>query len=496
MATLTENGLVIRRYPELFQAIKNKLIEDVYTGISVEEDIFLGQIVQILSNEYAALEEVLLALNDSLDRDKAAGAALDRLVYLLGDSRNAATPSAGNVEFLLEEGVTVPQGTTVENPSTGDTFSATTSITATQGKHKFILYEVSSVLNSTEYLVTVNGVDHTYTSDVDATESEIVTGLSNAIMAVSSSVYAAQPFIIDGTTYLKIVSIDTVTDISTNVLQYLTPYQIKVSVPFEADEVGAIKAPVNTVTRLVSGVGGVFSLSNDISFGVGRLRETDTELRTRVSQVTNTVQGLTYSGMYSSLINIDEVSNVTLLVNGSNATDVNGLPPHSFEAIVDAPDTAAINTKIATVIWEGKPIGIEEYADPNVATKTEVTITDDNGQPRTIEFSRPEDIFIALRFTYTLDDESELPANVSDVIKALAVAYGQTLTSGKDVNTQKFSSYVFLNTTGMDSIVCEAQTLASEGAAPDGGSWSTSNIPISPRQTAQFKTASVTVVGP
>lgn len=495
MATLTENGLVIRRYPEIFEAIKSKLLQDVYSGLLVDEDTFLGQIVRVLTNELAALEEVLLALNDGMDRDKAVGAALDKLVYLLGDSRNQASASAGNVEFIIEEGVTVPQGTIVENPSTGDTFSATTSITATQSKHKFILYEISSVLSDTQYLVTVNGVDHTYTSDSDATEAEVVNGLANAIMAVSSSAYAAEPTSVGGTLYLKVYSVDSVTDISTNVLQYLTPFQIKMSVPFEADEVGIIKAPTNTITRLVSGVGGVFSLSNDISFGVGRLRETDTELRVRVSQQTNTAQGVTYSGMYSSLINIDEVSNVTLLVNNSNAVDVNGLPAHSFEAIVDAPDTPSINTTIAQTLWE-KPIGIEAYADDNVATKTEVTFTDDNGQLRTVVFSRPEDVFIALRFTYTEDDEAELPANVSDVVKGLGVAYGQTLTSGKDVNTQKFASYVFLNTTGMETLVCEAQVLANENDTPDGGSWSTTNLAISPRQTAQFKTANITVVGP
>ena len=117
MAVLTESGLVIRRYPEIVQLIQNILLEQVSSTLIFDTNDILGQIVNILSVQYAAMEEMLQILNDNMDRDKAEGASLDALLKLIGVIRLEAAATSGYVQFITDEGVILTEGTIVKNPS-------------------------------------------------------------------------------------------------------------------------------------------------------------------------------------------------------------------------------------------------------------------------------------------------------------------------------------------------------------------------------------------
>ena len=102
MAVLTESGLVIRRYPEIVQLIQNTLLEQVSSTLIFDTNDILGQIVNILSVQYAAMEEMLQILNDNMDRDKAEGASLDALLKLIGVVRLEAAATSGYVQFITD----------------------------------------------------------------------------------------------------------------------------------------------------------------------------------------------------------------------------------------------------------------------------------------------------------------------------------------------------------------------------------------------------------
>ena len=69
-------------------------------------------------------------------------------------------------------------------------------------------------------------------------------------------------------------------------------------------EFGPIITPSSSVTELVTGVASVISVSNNREFGVGRLRETDQQLRNRVTSTLTTVQGSTYAAMYNAIFEL------------------------------------------------------------------------------------------------------------------------------------------------------------------------------------------------
>lgn len=486
MAQLTTAGLIIRRYPEILTAIQDAMRTNISSGLIFDEDTILGQITQILANEFAVMEEMLQALDDTMDRDKAEGAALDKLLYLIGLERLQAARSSGFVQFITRPDVTIPLGTIVQNPSSGDRFFSTLPVTSSTTNALQVWWR-PDVKNSTTYTISVNGSDFSYTSDASATDSEIITGLASAINAVASVNYEAGADVQDGVNLLK-VQTKTESTISVTSVQDLEATRVRISVPVEAEVFGAINAPIGSITALVSGLGGVFSLRNDEKLGVGRLTETDSEFRLRATQSLSVPGSSTFSAIYTALTSLPEVSNVLLLENNTAVTDSNGLPPHSFEAIVDIPDTLANDKLIAETLWNEKPIGIQSYGTVSV------DFVDAIGETRTLQFSRPEDEWIAIRVTYTRYDEETVSANIGELIKDAVIAYGQTLTSGEDVIPRRFVGGIYGNTSGLDEVIVEAQVLPTSGSTPVPGSWSQNRIPVTPRKTAAFLRTNITVV--
>lgn len=487
MATLTSTGLLIRRYPELFNLIKTSLQGDVSSELVVTEDTVLGQMAQIIANEAAILEEVLQQLNSSMSRASAEGVALDRLLYNLGIQRQEAEKSSGFVNFYTNENTTVRLGTRLRNPATGDLFEVTNPVTASKETAIVVDCEVEEPDGTARYYgVTVNGVSYNYTNAPSDGVTEVVTALANEIINDANEDYTASVFNYNGVDTLRIESK------TNNALEVypetflgftgISTERFTIRVPAEAREFGPIVAPEYSVRELVSGVGGVISLSNPLAFGTGRSRETDEELRRRASQSLSIAGSATYSALFTALRNAEGVSNLVLVENNTAAT-VGDLPPHSFEAIVDVPDSDYYNQVIANVIWNEKPIGISSYGTVN--SNQGIDITDENGQTRTIFFSRPETQYIAIKVEYTVYDEEPLTENLTNVIKQAVFDYAQdNFTSGVDVIPRRFIGSVYSATSGLDSVTVYAQLLDDVNDTPVELDWVNTKLDITDRQTA------------
>lgn len=488
MAILTAQGLQIRRYPEIVKAIQDAALTNISSELSFDEDLLITQIVNIIAVQLSNLEETLQVLNDARDRDKAEGSALDELLWVIGLRRLKSGRSAGEVTFVTREDVTIPTDTFLMNPSNRDRFRTTGSVIASPRACRAVWYSIE-VANERTYTVTVEGSDFSFTSDETATNEEIIAGLSAAINAVDAGAYTAASDSPAGVPLLRISS-KTEDNIDTSVVQYLSAERVKIKVPVQAIEVGPIQVPPAAITSLLTGLGGVFFLVNEESFGVGRFRETDAEFRLRASQSLAVSGSSTYAALFTALSNLPEVSEVVLLENSSAAV-VEGLPAHSFEAIVNIPDTAANDTLIANTLWNEKPIGIQSHGTVTV------NIVDDIGQSRTLKFSRPEDVFIAIKVTYTLYDEETPPEFLSDIIKAAVLAYGNSLSAGVDVIPRRFIGPIYTATgSGLEDVTVEAQVLALQNDAPVELDWSEAPIDIIPRKTARFQLSKIILSGP
>ena len=139
---------------------------------------------------------------------------------------------------------------------------------------------------------------------------------------------------------------------------------------------GSIVAPIGTINGIYTPQLGWQSFSNTSAATIGNPVETDGALRIRQAESTSLpAQGLKGS-LYSNLANLTGVTRVFVYENETGVTDGNGVPAHSFVAIVEGGQVAAI----VNVIAIQKPPGIQSYGS------TSETVYDQYGLPTIINF--------------------------------------------------------------------------------------------------------------
>lgn len=181
---------------------------------------------------------------------------------------------------------------------------------------------------------------------------------------------------------------------------------------------GSANAVLNfTTTRTVA--------ADIASSTVGRDEETDTELRRRRLASLSAVGSGTLAAIRANLLSISGVSQVGALENDTDTgPDANGLPAHSFSMVVQG----GADQDILDSIREHKPAGIESYGT------TSGTSYDTEGNPYTIEFSRPStvDFYVDVVLEYVA---SEYPVDGDTQVRQAMVDIFDSLLIGRDVVT-------------------------------------------------------------
>ncbi len=140
-------------------------------------------------------------------------------------------------------------------------------------------------------------------------------------------------------------------------------------------------------------------------------------------------QGSVVSAIASRILNeVDGVTYTTWRENREETTDINGLPPKSFEIIVEGGN----DLDIAEKILECGAGGIE-----TLGTESE-SVTDSEGNGYTIRFSRvtPKQIYLIVN----LVTDGDYPVDGDDTVKDLIVSYINSLDRGQDVLNWKIDS--------------------------------------------------------
>ena len=486
MAQLTPAGLLIRRFPEIQSAIELAIQQQTATSLSFDPDLILGHIVSILSAEFTVFEQALQALYDAKDRDKASGTALDALLYLVGLTRIGQSKTSGDLKFTTENDTTIPIGYISENPSTRDRYVTTEAHFNTVSNCIEAVFEIAVALpEDASVTLTVNSADYTVIAAAGATNLEVTTALKAAIDLDTAATWSAT---LEGE-FIVITTTGT-SNLDVSSLQYLEPVRTVGLVPAEAQEAGMLYAPAETITAGISPLSALISVTNVLTFGTGRERETDTEFRIRAAKSLAVSGSATYAALLASLLNLDEITAVNIVENATSSIDSSGVPAHAFEVIIDAPDTDDIDQIIANTIWLNKPIGIEAFGN------REVVIKDASDTDRNVSFSRPASIVMALRITYTLYDEEPLTEEADTLIRNSVTVYGNSLIAGKDIIPKRFYDSVYRVADGLDEVTVEVQQLDATGDVPDTGAWVETKIAIAGTEHGTFNVADVTMVGP
>ena len=185
---------------------------------------------------------------------------------------------------------------------------------------------------------------------------------------------------------------------------------------FQAENIGVIETQPNTITNQVTIVLGVTNVNNpSVALEIGTDEETDASLRLRRQRSTANASQAFINGLIGALLDIDGVSEAQVYENKTDATDANGIPPHSSWSIVEGGDP----NDIANVISQKASTGSGFKGD------VEVEVEFINGSTQIIKYDLPtsKDLYIRFEIQATVVGQPFNEAAIKDYITANK-AYG------------------------------------------------------------------------
>lgn len=420
MAGITDAGFIIKRLADILaddRALAVQLFQDLVVPgdtVDVSDSSALGRLISLAAPSEADLWEAAQEVYAAFDPNSATGIALDNLVAYAGITRKEQTFTTSSIVVAGDTNTLIPVGQTVSSSTTGEQFTTVGAISLSPSNASGITVSVVTLSNSTAYSIsyynTTSTNTITYTSDGSATVAEILAGLQLVIAGAHPSLTAtvvgtgaSASLVINGNDIFSTVNFTT--SVNLGIIKVRTVGEVV------AINAGPLEQPANTIDTILTPMLGWDSVINPVPAVPGEDRETDEQLRLRFRNGKFDRATNTYDAIYSALINLDNVTEVTIYENDTSVVDGNGVPAHSFLPIV----SGGLSQAIGNAIWENKPTGILSYGN------TSVTVTDIQGGTHTVSFSRPNPVVIYISMDITPD--VNFPANGNDLIRSNLIAY-------------------------------------------------------------------------
>lgn len=473
---LDETGFTLKRLTDIIASMRTTAASIFGTEITTDEDSVFGQLIAVQADEVATLWEGMQEVYDSQKPDSAEGVQLDDVSDLNGVTRLPATSSVVDAVLTGTAATVIPIASIASVNPTNEQFSLLVAVTLDPAAPVGVAVTASG--NDATYTITINGTPFIHGPTVAEPASSIVANLKVLVDAGSEPVTFVDN--LDGTFQLDAVD-------QTLVYALLLSAELSagdVSTPgsFESVNTGPIEAPLGTLIQIDTPVFGWDAVTNPVEAATGSNVETDTALRLRRRQSVSIAGSGTVDAITANVLDIVGVTDAFVVENRTFAVDVDGRPPKSFETVVTGGDDDAI----AQEIWNRKPAGIETVGDITVAT-----VTDSQGQSRTIEFSRPEDIWVHLEIDYTLYLEEIFPSNGETAIAEAASDAGNLLGINEDVILQRLQGPIFDAVQGIGTLAIRIATSATAGGPP--GAFTAVNLAIGSTEISRFDIARITV---
>jgi uncharacterized phage protein gp47/JayE len=440
---LTPTGFV----PKTLDIIRGELaaaLQSSFGGsIDVGDQSLLGQLIGILAEREAALWDLAQAVNASQDPAQATGASLDALAALTGTFRVAAAPSLATLTLTGAPGTVVASGSQVKTASTGAVFATTSSAT---------IATLAAWAPSTAYAA----------GDRRTNASRSYQCITAGTSAASGGPTTTAADITDGTVHWK----------------YLGEGTGAVDAPAASVNTGPVVGVSGDITQIQTPVGGWQTVRNLADATLGADEMSDESLR-QLRTVELASSGVaTQNAIRAELLLVNGVTSATVFVNNADIANADGMPPHSVEALVQAPPGAEVDQAILNALFNSVAAGIAFQGT------TTGTVIDSQGTPQTVKFSRPGVVTVHVDITL-IKDATVYPPNGDDLVKQAIVSFGQSQPTGKDAVASGIGARAF----SVPGVLDVTSTKIGTSPNPTGSA----TIAISTRQLAGFDTSRITV---
>lgn len=280
-----------------------------------------------------------------------------------------------------------------------------------------------------------------------------------------------------GTTIINGVAVDSFENRWLLPAQVIIPVSGEITVTAVAEELGAIEASANSITKIGTPTLGWQSVTNPLAATVGVSVETDDHLRTRQTQSTALPSVALWEGIIASLLDLDGVTRVSGVNNDTDQTDGNGVPAHTIAMIVEGGQVDEI----------GKTIFLKKCEGTGTFGDVETTYIDDYGFPNKISFSRPT--VVPIYVTMTISPAIDYISTVADELKERIVTYINSLAIGTSVNIGRVLTSALSSCPGVDTRF----DIVSIVMGTSSGSQSSASIPIKWNEAALCSLENVTI---
>ena len=485
---VTNEGFIRKRLSDIRLEIEETLRTSLGNQINLLPESVFGQLVGIISERESLIWELSEGVYNSAFPDTAFGTSLDNVTALTGITRQGAQESqAFDVRLFGTALTVVPAGTQIQvqgNPNA--VFQTTENATIQGGQNAQDTITFDAVPDAGSFRLNFRGQD-TQNFMFNALASDLETELNTLDFGSGITVSGdfVTGFVIDydgdaGLQEQATISIDENVLSSAATPVEITANQTQVginqaTVNAIALEVGPTQAPAGTLSVIVNPVGGLDRVLNVTDANLGRVVETDNELRARREETLQVAGSGTPEAIVSRLRDLVGVEDAFVFENQTEIFDMDGRPPHSFEVVVNGGETQ----EIIQLLWEIKPAGIRTVGSING------TAIDSSGQPQSINFSRPTNVDIFLEVDLTIDPQN-FPANGLAAAESALVTQGNAFGIGGDVVVIPTLICALNSIPGIVDIDVRIGTAASPTLDQ--------NIPIAVNEVPVFDTSRTTVV--
>lgn len=252
----------------------------------------------------------------------------------------------------------------------------------------------------------------------------------------------------------------------------------EITVTATAENVGAIRAPAGSITKIATPTLGWQTVSNANAAAEGRAVESDAELRQRQSYSTMLPSLSVMDGIVGAVLSVPGVTRVRSYENDTGATDGNGIPAHTICIVAEGGDAQAIADAIA----------FKKTAGAGTHGNVEITTRDQYGVESKTRFARPQlvrirvHIELSAKYGYTTATSEAIRQNVATYISGLAI--------GETVSLSKVYSPANLSCSG-NSATFDIRRIT---LARNEGEYAEASIPIAYREAAICSMADVEVI--
>lgn len=463
---VTVNGFVRKRLPEIREDIFKSLEQNLGSTVSRQPNSMIGVLVGVYAAELDRMWQLLE--RDYYDRSpiSASEGSLDNTLAYTNVQRKKAQASYLYAVCYGRSGMVLPANCQIKDVS-GYKWNIIEESTITLNDCVHVTLEVETPTKGKVYSVQFDN-----DAVIKYTAQKNDTALIVAVALASQSVEKWQGSIVEGKLVFERSDRRYGAVVVPNESFVVT--QVGSPIRFDCEEYGEIEPLLNSVNYINTNYDGWFSVSNESETYVGRDYETASEVRQRyASAVFRNSIGMKES-IKAALLELQDVTSVTIYENRTDET-VDGLKPHSFQAIVFGGDEEAIARTILNVA----PLGIDTNGDICVR------IEDSEGAEQDVCFSRPHEVQIYVKVIIKEYNEEILPGDAIDKIKNIVVEQIGKLSMGNDVIYQRLLGPIYSGVDGISYIECSV--------SKDGQAYKQENISIERNELAVTKLANVTV---